>query len=76
MEVGSKEREPLYTGMDGPDTVAPGWRESEVLILAQRQTCYVILGKPLNLSGLPKNFSGEVKSHSNVSGTLYLWSPP
>lgn len=60
MEVGSK-REPLYTGMDGPDTVAPGWRESEVLILAQRQTCYVILGKPLNLTGLPKNFSGEVK---------------
>lgn len=37
MEVGSKEREPLYTGMEGPDTVAPGWRGSEVLILAQGQ---------------------------------------
>ena len=59
-------------GMDGPDTMAQGWRESEVLIQAQGQTCCVILGKPFNLSGLPENFSGKVKSHSNDSGSLYL----
>ena len=65
-------------GMEGPadpDTMAQDLRESEILILAQGQTCCVILGKSLNLSGLQKSFSRKVKSHPNEGRTLYLQSP-